>query len=356
MPAEPIDLRPMLATHAPAPGQVPQGDQWVHEVKWDGIRLLAGRSNDGPLHLWNRSGIEVSPAYPEITALADRLPSDVLLDGEVIAFSQGATSFGALMQRAHVRDPAQVARLVRSVPVQFMVFDLLSLGGISLMDRPLHERREHLEALDLADLGTIIVPPQYTDGPMLAAITLEQGLEGVVSKRLDSRYQPGVRSPDWVKVPHRSEFVGVIGGWVPETQNPRLLGALWVGQPHDEETFETDPVLYPITRVGSGLSHRTRADLIEVLRGIEHPDAPFTTLPAAPEVRRSHWVEPILCVQVRYLGQPGAYSRDRAANIGIHGQLRQPVMRRLRPDLTPLEAPYADLGIVDDDADGPSEQ
>ncbi|MGA4668723.1 DNA ligase [Propionibacteriaceae bacterium Y1923] len=333
-------MRPMLATHSPS-GGVPTGPGWTHEVKWDGIRLMA-QVVDGVLQLRNRNDIDVTVTYPELHNAA-HLPHDVLLDGEVVAVTRdGIANLQSLAPRMHQRNPHRVARLAATTPARFMVFDLLRLDGRRLTGLALEQRRELLEGLDLESNGPgWQVPPQYDDGDLLAQATLAQGLEGVISKRLGSTYQAGVRSPDWVKVPHRAEFVGVIGGWVPETDNDRRLGSLWIGHPHDETTFADDGLLYPITRAGSGLGHGEREQLLEVLRSIETDHSPFVPELHGPDARRARWVEPILCVQVRFLGRAGGFSREDAATAGDNGQLRQPVLRRLRPEVTALEAPYA---------------
>lgn len=335
-------MRPMLATHSPFDGP-PLGPEWIHEVKWDGIRLLADVT-EGRLQLLNRNEVDVTVAYPELVS-AEGLPDDVLLDGEVVVVNpDGTSNLRAIAPRIHLRDPRRIAQLAATRPVQYMIFDVLRLHGRDLTRLPLEQRRELLESLDLPSLGSAWqVPPQYEDGDLLARVTLDVGLEGVVSKRLSAPYLPATRSIDWVKVPHRSEFVGVVGGWVPETDNPRRLGSLWIGHPHDEPTFEETGLLYPITRAGSGLSARVRDELLAVLRWIESDRCPFVPPPTAPEVRRTTWVEPIICVQVRYLGRPGGFSPQGALSAPESGQLRQPVLRRLRPDLTPLEAAHVDF-------------
>ena len=132
-----------------------------------------------------------------------------------------------------------------------------------------------------------------------------------------------------------AELVAVIGGWVPESGDDRRLGSVWIGHATDEETFDADPVLYPLGRVGSGLSHGERDALLAVLRDTERADAPFAPLPEGPELRRTRWVEPLLCVQVRYL------------TVSAAGVLRQPVLRALRPDVRPVEAATAPLLDVD---------
>lgn len=321
-------MRPMLAIPSARPGVPPAGPGWQHEVKWDGVRILADRQA-GRLTLTNRNEIEVTIAYPELTLGIDALPDDVLIDGEVVVLEAGQPSFNQIAARMHVRDANLAAQKASSSPVTYMIFDILRLAGHDLTKMALSKRRAVLAELELPTCWQL--PQIHEDGAALAAATAEMGLEGVVSKRLDSPYRPGARSPDWVKVPHRHELVAVIGGWVPEKENPNRLGSVWVGYPTDEASFEQSGVLYPIARAGSGLLLEQREGLLEVLRSIERPDCPFDPYPDAAEARRSHWVEPIICVQVRYL------------NWADSGVLRQPVLRALRPDITALQAPTAEL-------------
>ncbi|MDO5677832.1 MAG: DNA ligase [Propionibacteriaceae bacterium] len=320
----------MLATPTATPGMPPSGPGWLHEIKWDGVRALA-ETRSGRLVLYNRTEGQITAAYPEVVAGAEGLPDGLLIDGELIALdSAGLPSFQAIAHRMHVRNPARAARQAVERPVTFVAFDLLRAGGDDLTRLPLEERRRRLSALDL-DRPRWQVSEQHDDGEALAVFTREAGLEGVMSKRAGSVYVPGARSTDWVKTPHRTELVGVIGGWVPETGDENRLGSVWIGHPADEATFEVDPVLYPLGRVGSGLSHAEKDTLLEVLRTTERPTVPFDPAPVGPEARRTRWVEPMLCVQVRYL------------NVSPSGALRQPVMLRLRPEVSPVEAADASL-------------
>lgn len=320
----------MLATPSPTPGVPPTGEEWLHEVKWDGVRAL-GEIRGGRLVLTNRREGDVTVAYPEVAAGAVGLPEGALFDGEVVALGpEGTPSFHAIMPRMTVRDARRAARWAAERPVTFVVFDLLAIAGRDLTRRPLRERRAALDALDLDRPGWRL-SEVYDDGAELAHFTREAGLEGVMSKRRTSIYRPGVRSEDWVKTPHRSELVVVIGGWLPEAGNLQALGALLVGQPGDEATFESRPVLYPMGRVGSGLGRAERDTLLAVLRDTERPTPPFEPVPSDPVSRRARWVEPMLCVQVRYL------------EVTPDGALRQPVLRALRPDVSPVDAATADL-------------
>ena len=179
-------MRPMLATRGT---HVPTGPEWLHEVKWDGMRVLVDVRPDGELHIRSRNEKDVKVSFPELHGLAG-LGRDVLLDGEVVAFLDGIPTFGALADRMHVGNARRAALLAESNPVTLLVFDLLRLDGEDLTGRPLSERRELLEGLGLLDVHWQ-VPATYDDGAMLLQATAAQGLEGIVCKKRSSRYQPG---------------------------------------------------------------------------------------------------------------------------------------------------------------------
>lgn len=293
--------------------RVPTGAQWLHEVKWDGVRVLVD-VRDGVARMTSRNDNNVTAAWPEISAppLGDR---DLMVDGEVIALNErGVPDFRVLQHRMHLRNATEIARLVKTVPATLMVFDLLRLDGEDLTTRPLEERRALLEELPLAD-STWQVPPAYDDGDMLFAATLQQGLEGVVSKRRGSRYRFDARSEDWRKLAHRHRGSFVVGGWRPQVGTPDRLAALLVGEP------TPDGLLYR-GRVGSGIAGATSKRLAELL-------APFAsdTNPFADEVPRmdavgTFWVEPQVVVDIDTHGL--GYER-----------LRQPSFQGVRSDLSP---------------------
>jgi ATP-dependent DNA ligase len=197
-------VQPMLAT----PGALPTGPEWLYEVKWDGMRVLAD-VDSGALTLRGRSGRDVTPHFPELADVA-RLAPDVLLDGEVVLLDGGVPSSGALADRMH---RAVDERTARRRPVTFMAFDVLRLYGVDLRARPLHERRATLERLGTAALSTVSLSPVYTDGAALLDATGRRGMEGVVAKRRDGGYRPGERSPGWVVVTHRRTQPCLVGGW-----------------------------------------------------------------------------------------------------------------------------------------------
>ena len=308
-------MRPMLATRGT---YVPTGDSWTHEVKWDGIRLLADNLTAEPgVRLRTRNENDATIAWPELVAAAPA--RDVLVDGEVIALNdQGLPDFGVLQDRMHVRRAATAEVKARLLPATFMVFDLLRLDGRDLTCEPLARRRELLEGLVADDVvaGTWQVPPSYDDGAMLFEATREQGLEGIVSKRLAARYEPGARSPHWLKFPHRKRSSYVVGGWRPESGSVDRLGALLVGEP------SAAGLVYR-GRVGSGIAAARGSMLRELLGPLARDAAPFVDEVPRLDALGTHWVEPIVVVDVEALG------------LSSQQRLRQPSYRGVRPDLSP---------------------
>ncbi|MFI7279889.1 non-homologous end-joining DNA ligase [Micromonospora chersina] len=302
MPGAP--LKPMLAMT----GQLPAGDGWAYEFKWDGVRALADISRGHP-RLYARSGVEITTAYPELIPLAEQV-DDALLDGEVVLFTDGQPSFTALAERMHVRNAVKAARLAATVPVTYMIFDVLRLRGEDLTARPYRERREILESLGLG-AARWAVPPVFGDGPATYAAAGEHGLEGVMAKRVDAVYRPGVRSPDWVKV--KLEVTGdfVVGGWRP---GARKIGGLLVGVPRPDGrlTFRG--------RVGGGIGAALERELLRELEPLRTTGSPFAGDVPREDARGANWVTPQVVVEVKY----GQRTPD--------GRLRFPRILRLRPD------------------------
>lgn len=308
-------MRPMLAT---ATDHVPPGDGWVHEVKWDGVRVLVNVT-DGVTRMFSRNGNVVTAAWPDLSA-APLGARDLLVDGEVIALNdRGIPDFRVLQHRMHVRKASEAARLTEQIPATLMTFDLLRLDGDDLTGRPLAERRELLTGLGLADtLGSIgtawQVPASYDDGVMLWDATLQQGLEGVVSKRLTSRYRFDTRSKDWLKRAHRHRGSYVVGGWRPQVDTTERLAAVLVGEP------TADGLMYR-GRVGSGLSGATARKLAELLAPLHADASPFADDVPRVDAQGTTWVEPVVVVDIDTHG-PG------------YDRLRQPSFQGVRSDLT----------------------
>ena len=206
-------LTPMLAT--PADGADLSGSGWLHEFKWDGIRVLVHSGDgtgDGSGRITSRNGNDVTAAWPELEPLMAALPPDTVVDGELVVLDDDLRpDFSLVAQRMHVRDPLRVARLRGTHPGQLMAFDLLRLAGEDLVDLPLERRRGLLEE-SLPPGGPWAVPPASTDLATMTAVAEQRGLEGTVSKRLGSRYEPGVRSRNWRKTRRVREADAVVVG------------------------------------------------------------------------------------------------------------------------------------------------
>ena len=310
----------MLAT---AGTQVPRGEDWVHEVKWDGIRLVAAVSAAG-VRLTTRNENDATAAWPELLeGQADHLPRDLVVDGEVIALNErGLPDFRVLAERMHSRDARKVARYAVANPATYMVFDVLRLDGADLTGLPWTERRAILERLAAEGaLGRWQVPPTYDDGAMLHAATLAQGLEGIVSKRTASKYEVGVRSRAWLKFPHRFRASYVVGGWRPQegtTVGQGRLAALLVGE-------VTPAGLLYRGRVGSGITGRLSQSLRELLTPAA--SSPFADEVPREDLRGTQWTEPLVVVEVETHG-PGT-------GLAAGGRLRQPSFQGVRADLAP---------------------
>ncbi|MBS1869254.1 MAG: DNA ligase D [Actinobacteria bacterium] len=304
-------VEPMLARLSTMPADE---QRWAFEVKWDGVRAIA-HSEPGRLRLVTRNGNDVSAAYPELRPLNRAFGSHAaILDGEIVAFDeQGRPSFQALQPRIHLRGEAAVRRRAAETPVTYVIFDLLWLDGHSLLGLPYVDRRKHLQALGLDGEHWRVPAHHVGNGSALLAATREQGLEGVVAKRLDSRYAPGRRDGSWLKIKNAQRQELVIGGWT-EGRGARAgrLGALELGV-HDPRSGE----LKYAGKVGTGFDEAELERLGALLRPLARRSSPFAGRQPA---KGAHFVEPRLVAEVEF----GEWTRD--------GRLRHPRYEGLRND------------------------
>lgn len=314
----------MLATPVdPRRGLPYDGAVWAYEVKWDGMRVLADIA-DGRVRLTSRTGNDVTAAFPELEDLGLH-HRDVLLDGEVVVLRDGVPSFAALADRMHVRDLRRSRVLAQAAPATFIVFDVLRLYGVDLTARTWQERREALERLAPSGQAWQL-SPAYDDRDALIAATVEQGLEGVVAKRRASRYSPGARNGDWVKLAHRRFASCLVGGWRPETNASGRIGALLIGV--WDTSADGARVFRYAGRVGSGLSGDAEQALRRLLGSLEQPDQPFAQAPPRIDASGAVWVRPDVVVDVRHKGHTEG------------GRLREPVFRGIRDDVDPATVTF----------------
>jgi bifunctional non-homologous end joining protein LigD len=314
--APPNDLQPMLATlkdkeHAP------RGDGWAWELKWDGIRAL-GYVEGGRIRLVSRNGNDVTRRYPELRRLGEALgTTEVILDGEIVAFDDsGRPSFEILQRRMHVEGESVIRRLVGEVPVTYVLFDVLWLDGHSLMDLPYRDRHARLRALELNGPSWQTPPNEEGTGETTADVSLRFGLEGVVGKRLDSRYEPGRRSSAWVKIKNQRRQEFVVGGWQPgEKGRTGSIGSLLLG-------YYDGDVLHYAGKAGSGLSGPVIADLEHHFASTARDDSPFGAGRVPKGVR---FVEPDLVAEIRFTEWTSV------------GNIRHPTFLGLRTDKDPRD-------------------
>jgi bifunctional non-homologous end joining protein LigD len=298
----PAALEPMLATLSQ---HLPENlNDYGFEYKWDGVRALCywdGRT----LRIESRNQLDITRRYPELHVLADALGSrTAILDGEIVALDENdRPSFPLLQNRMHVNDPASIRRLVNEVPVRYLVFDLLYLDGRSTMDRSYLHRRDLLEQLTLVGPSWQVPPAHVGEGAAMLQAAREQQLEGIVAKHVDSIYQPGRRSPDWlkIKVISRQEFV--IGGWVPEGgNNTSRIGSLLLGYYEPADTGgRGEKTLRFAGGVGTGFNDRWHRTLSATLKPLTRAASPFVD--PVPK-REAIFVEPILVAEVEYRRWP----------------------------------------------------
>ncbi len=313
----PDKIVPMMARLGP----LPKDDAgWAFEIKWDGVRAIA-HSEPGRLRFHSRNMHDITARYPELSKLNRALSHHrAILDGEIVALdAEGKPSFGALQRRMHLASESAVRRLAKDAPVTYLVFDLLWLDGHSLMDLPYEERRARLAALELN--GDRWRTPDYVagHGKQVLRATAEQGLEGVVAKRLDTPYEPGRRSACWVKVKNLNRQEVVIGGWMPgEGRRRERIGALLVG-------VREDGHLRYAGRVGTGFTEAELDRLATFLAPLERSASPFDAPDQPKPPRGAVWVEPRYVAEVEF----------REWTQG--NQLRAPSYKGLRDDKAPDE-------------------
>ncbi len=300
---KPRTYRPMLATLA---ADVPTGEGWLFEVKWDGFRAIA-TIRGGNIDLRSRNDKSFVDRFPTVVRTLERAlrTPDCVLDGEVVAVGEdGRATFSAMQQGKE------------GTTYLYVAFDLLEVEGTPLIDLPLTERRERLaELVDTRQRG-IQISAAFDDGPALYEAAQEQRFEGIVAKRADSPYEPGRRSRNWLKLKTQGRQELVIVGYTKgQGRRSDVFGALVLG------VFENG-VLRWAGNVGTGFDDAEIRRLLGLLKPLRRDDSPFAEVPKMPKVRKGDvvWVEPKLVAEVRF----AEWTHD--------GRLRAPVYQGLRDD------------------------
>jgi len=289
---------PMLAGTAPAPFS---GDDWLFEIKWDGVRAIATVAET--VSLRSRNDLDLAGQFPELEELKNLAPGTVL-DGEIVVMSGGKPDMQALLSRLQ-------GKMARSgaPPVTYIVFDILERDGRDLTSLPFTGRREELRAAVREGPHVVISEPVPGQGEDYYRAAIAQGLEGVMAKRKDSRYEPGVRSGAWLKIKALKSCDCVIAGYTPgQGGRGPVFGALLLG-------LYGNGKLVPVGKVGTGFPDRLLDELMGKFAPLQ------TTVPQFPGVRgKVVWLDPVLVCEVAYM----EVTRDR--------KLRMPRFIRLRSD------------------------
>jgi bifunctional non-homologous end joining protein LigD len=296
------------------------GDDWWFEPKFDGIRALATMST-AETRLQTRNGRDVSDAYPELHMIHELVNQvNAVIDGEIVAFDDGGkNSFEALQQRMNLRNEREIKRISKQIPVTLVAFDLLWLDGQELIGLPLEERRTLLEGVVEQDERLQVVTHVEGAGTAFVDAARTLGLEGVIAKKIGSRYHPGRRVPEWRKIKLTNSQDCVILGWTKgQGSRGQTFGALLVGAIVDGE-------LRWIGQVGTGFTQKMQDIVMEQLAPLVRK-TPAIDDAELRAVRGATFVEPKIVCEIEYL------EITRSTN-----KMRAPSFKGLRPDKTPDE-------------------
>lgn len=300
---------------------VPVGDEWSYELKWDGMRIVA-LLDDAGVRLQSSNGKDVTNAFPELGALNEVLVGfeSLILDGEVVAMSPaGIPDFGRLQHRMHVKDRRAASERARDVPISYVIFDVLCVNGDDTLRLPLVDRRALLEKIVAPGSHWMLTESHRGDPRALIDVVIERGLEGIVAKRLDSRYVEGKRAGAWRKIKPRQRQEFIVGGWSEgQGVNAGSLGSLLLGVMADGELMHCGSV-------GSGFTESERREWLTRVTADERSGSPFSNDVEATAGRRFHWSEPTHVVEVAF------------HDWGEGGHLRHPVYVGWRHDKDPVE-------------------
>lgn len=307
-------FEPILAT------QLPTGDQWIAQIKWDGVRMLS-YYDGSTARLINRRGNDRTVQYPELTDITAYCEANsVILDGEIIALKDGKPSFHEVMRRDSLKNSSTITVVKHQVPVIYMVFDILYHNGQSTMDQPLFSRQQLLNDILLPHPHVQIVPSYIHPDELFAAAQVQR-LEGIVCKDINSTYAPGGKDKRWQKRKIISDITAVAGG---VTFRDGIVNALLLG------LYDPQGNLHYIGHAGPGkLTMQDKRTLTAQAHSLALDHSPFATAPQRG--KNAFWIKPELVFKVHFL------------EWNTSGTLRQPIIQA-KVDLPPEACTMAQKG------------
>ncbi|MEM5773187.1 MAG: non-homologous end-joining DNA ligase [Candidatus Aenigmatarchaeota archaeon] len=306
-------IKPMLAEIAK-----PFSDEnFCFEIKFDGTRTIAYIDKQKKeVRFLNRRGIWFEDRYPEMKELwKDVEAEQAILDGELVVFKEGKPDFYLLAEREHVGSKARAEILSKLNPATLVVFDVLHLDGKDLVELPLIERKKILEKVVKESSRILISAYVIGEGEKFFEEVKAKGLEGVMAKKLDSAYEIGRRSKNWLKIKALNSLDAIICGYtLGEGKREKYFGALLLGAMHEGK-------LRYIGRVGTGWQEKDLEELTQQLKKIEIEKNPFDVFEEEPSIiEKVRWCKPKLVCEVQFL------------ELTEDLKLRAPSFKRLRED------------------------
>jgi DNA ligase D-like protein (predicted ligase)/DNA ligase D-like protein (predicted 3'-phosphoesterase) len=309
--------KPMLAKEA---SKVFTDKDWIFEVKWDGFRALA--YINGELSLRSRNQKELIDNFPELQELKQQ-PKGMVLDGEIIILNKGKVDFQALLERGKASSPTDIALKTARSPAAYVVFDILEKDGEALLDLPLMERKRILKETVKESERVVLADYVEEKGENYFEAVLQKGLEGVMAKKKNSAYLPGVRSGNWLKIKKLRSCDCVIFGYTKGTgARKSTFGALLLG------LYDSAGKPVYVGKVGTGFSEDTLKGLSVEFQKMQTDVAPFK----ADVLGEVTWLKPKLVCEIGYQ----VVTKD--------GRLRMPRLLRLRTDKQPKDCTIDQLG------------
>jgi bifunctional non-homologous end joining protein LigD len=301
-----MELTPVIPFEPISTNALPESSDWVAQIKWDGVRMLT-YFDGNEVRLINRRLNDRTMQYPEIANISSYCKAkSVILDGEIIALKDGKPSFHEIMRRDGVRTSKNIPQLLKTVPVVYMIFDILFHDGQWVVDQPLQQRQQLLSSV-VSTSELIQLVPNHTDPASLYAVMEQHDMEGIVIKDLNSKYQLHGKDKRWMKKKIIHDLVAVVGG---VTKRGNLVNAVMLG------LYDDAGELWYIGHAGTGkLTQSDWRSLTEVTDQMVLQKRPFVNTPERS--KEAIWIQPLITVKINYM----AWTRDR--------NLRQPSIQSI---------------------------